>query len=705
MISANHNTLLEQLVNIICARTNNEDKAFFRPAVCYFFAKIASNYRATITSKDMGTVPLNLYACCLAPSGYGKGHSIGIMENDFMKGFRDGFMTQGTKELSEVASKHLSKEFGLSAKRIKELGEESGSYIYSMDSGTAPAMKQLYNKLTLMGCGALSVEVDEIGSNLENTADIMSTMLELYDKGYIKQKLTKSTNDNKRQEFLNTWVPANMLMFGTPAKVFDNGSTESSFLEYLSTGFARRCFFGYGTKKRANDYFTKSAEEIYYERCQGFNGAFDARLRKLFTSFACRPDLLNRNIEVPDSVAIALTEYRRDCEKAADALPEHMQLIKSELEHRYFKTIKLAGIFAFIRESTVVSMDDLSQAIAVAEECGESFKQFLNRKKGYVQVAEFIAYSDHPVNQVDIQEAFPWFNGTKARETITNAIAWGYNNNIVIKREVQDSIEFYSSLKLKANNLDEFIVSGSYQKADNFAPITLPWDKFAKLPVLNTGFHYCNHWFSDQHRCEKTCEDEFNFVVLDVDGTCQHEHFKSLFAKYKFITARTRSDTPEQNHYRVLLPLKYTLNMSPAEYKRFMNGVLSSLPFAVDEMSAMPTQMWTAYAGKEVYVNEGEELFDPLPFIPKTIRNAEYKTSRSKFKKLDNVQKWFIDNIEDGNRNKMLYRYAMMLKDNGKPYRDISSMVVALNNALSFPLSDNELQSTILNSVRRKVDL
>ena len=81
MISANHNTLLEQLVNIICARTNNEDKAFFRPAVCYFFAKIASNYRATITSKDLGTMPLNLYACCLAPSGYGKGHSIGIMEN------------------------------------------------------------------------------------------------------------------------------------------------------------------------------------------------------------------------------------------------------------------------------------------------------------------------------------------------------------------------------------------------------------------------------------------------------------------------------------------------------------------------------------------------------------------------------------------------------------------------------------------------
>ena len=194
-------------------------------------------------------------------------------------------------------------------------------------------------------------------------------------------------------------------------------------------------------------------------------------------------------------------------------------------------------------------------------------------------------------------------------------------------------------------------------------------------------------------------------MVLDVDGTCQHEHFKSLFSKYKFITARTRSDTPEQNHYRVLLPLKYTLNMSPAEYKRFMNGLLASLPFTVDEMSAMPTQMWTAYSGKEVFINEGEELFDPLPFIPKTIRNAEYKTSRSKFKKLDNVQKWFIDNIEDGNRNKMLYRYAMMLKDNGKPYRDISSMVVALNNALSFPLSDNELQSTILNSVRKKADL
>ena len=45
--------------------------------------------------------------------------------------------------------------------------------------------------------------------------EILHTFLELYDKGLIKQKITKSTSENKRGVEVTGVSPANLLMFGT----------------------------------------------------------------------------------------------------------------------------------------------------------------------------------------------------------------------------------------------------------------------------------------------------------------------------------------------------------------------------------------------------------------------------------------------------------------------------------------------------------
>ena len=136
-------------------------------------------------------------------------------------------------DLAEERDK-LDKEFDL-----------VGPFLFSFDSATTPAVKQHRHKLQLANCGSLNFQVDEIGANITAQLEVLHTFLELYDKGLIKEKLIKSTADNKRLERIEGPTPANMLLFGTPSKLMDGGRTEELFMELLEMGYARRSLFGY----------------------------------------------------------------------------------------------------------------------------------------------------------------------------------------------------------------------------------------------------------------------------------------------------------------------------------------------------------------------------------------------------------------------------------------------------------------------------
>src|SRR5690606_13918184 len=93
-----------------------------------------------------------------------------------------------------------------------------------------------------------NLQIDEIGSNLLGNSEVLTTFLELYDVGRIKQKLIKNTNENLRHEEIIGRTPTNMMLFGTPSRLLDGGKVEDEFYLMLDTGYARRCFFSYAKK-------------------------------------------------------------------------------------------------------------------------------------------------------------------------------------------------------------------------------------------------------------------------------------------------------------------------------------------------------------------------------------------------------------------------------------------------------------------------
>lgn len=709
LTNVKHHQAIDDLVDVLCNKTQNTDKCFFRTEVAYFLGKLASNMRATLVTKDRGEIPINIYALALATSGFGKGHSVNIMESQVISGFKQRFMEE---TLPTIAEKHLWEIANARAARdgtepdnefeaAKTEYKRAGAFPFTFDSGTTPAVKQLRQKLLLADCGAINMQIDEIGSNLISNTDVLTAFLELYDQGQIKQKLTKNTNDNQRSEEIDGKTPANMLLFGTPSKLFDGSVTEDTFYSFLDMGYARRCLFGIGSNERkAMNSLTPA--EIYAKLTQSNNSAVINKYSTLFYNLA-NPTNYGFKIFVEDNEAIKLLEYKIACEKAADELPEHEEIKKAELSHRYFKALKLAGVFAFIDGTSTLMMDQLLSAILLVEESGKAFQTILQREKTYVKLAKYIAEIKTDVTHADLHEALPFYkSGNAARnEMMTLAMAWGYKKHILIKKFYINGIEMFKGETLQETNLDELILSYSTDWAFNYLNETAPFDALDQLMTL-PGHHWCNHHLRHGHRTEENVIANFNMVVLDIDGGVSLNLVHELLKEYKFMTYTTKRHTETENRFRLILPINYILNLDSEDYKEFMQNIVNWLPFSVDEQANQRARKWETNGQTKVHYNMEGEILNALDFVPKTSLNEQYMQKYQKVESLDNLERWFAQRIAQGNRNNQMLRYAMALADTGLDLPEVQNRVKTFNSRIKNPIPDSEIDSTIMKSVAKK---
>lgn len=709
-----HHPAIEELVEVLCNKTQNTDRGFFRTEVAYFLGKMAASMRATIVTKDRGDIPVNIYALALATSGFGKGHSVNLIENEFMKGFKKRFMEDTLPVIAEanhwvIANDRAVRNNSDPQEEFEKVQKEyrrAGAFAFTFDSGTPPAVKQLRHKLLLANCGAINLQIDEIGSNLIGSVDVLTLFLELYDQGMVKSKLVKNTAENERSEEVDGKTPTNMLLFGTPAKLFDGGMTEDQFYSFLETGYARRCLFGYGQQDR-KAFNSQSPEEIYRRLTEQTNSDKVQQWATHFHALA-DPGMFGWKMVVEEEVGIELLKYKIACEQAAETMADHFEIQKAELSHRYFKALKLAGALAFVDQSNEIELIHLQQAILLVEESGEAFRTILRREKAHVRLARYIRDCDEEVTHADLLEALPFYQkGNAARnEMMTLATAWGYKNNIIIKKSFVDGIEFFKGEFLDETDLSEMIFSYS----DNWA---FEYDKpeepvaFDQLHVLTQAkdMHWANHLFKNRHRAEENVIPGFNMLVLDVDGGIHLDLVHELLSEIKFLTYTTKRHTEEAHRFRLVIPINYVLKLDKEEYIELINDVVAWLPFKtadVDSSSAQRSKKWMTCENGTFHYNMDGALFDVLPFIPKTTKNEAYKRDYKAVASLDNLERWFAQRIASGSRNNQMIKFALALVDSGLDLITVSKQVHAFNKKLSDPLGEEEIDNTILVTVGKR---
>lgn len=704
-----YDPVTEMLTDIMCAKTQNSERMFFRIANSYYWGLLASQMHATIQGWGGSNLPINIYAMNLSPSGTGKGYSTGLIENSVINRFREAFMENtyplaAEQNMKAIAAKRALRKGTDPVDEFEGLQKEFnsiGSLLFSFDSATVPAVKQLRHKLNLARAGGVNLQIDEIGANLVGQTEVTNAFLELYDTGMIKDKLVKSSVENTRFERIEGSTPTNMLLFGTPTKLLDSGITQKHLVEMLEMGYARRCFFGYIPKVKKN--ITADATTLIN---QMFNSNSDAALEQLSCDLEQLADISNMNkiVRIEQAEAIYLMEYKINCDRRAEALKDHETILRSELENRFFKVLKLAGAYAFRDYSPNITIQHLEAAMRLAEDSGEHFSRLMAPEYDYEKVAKYLADNNAGVTLPDLEQALPCFRGSKQQkdQMIEYAVAWGYRNNIVIKKLYDGNILFLRGETLKKTNVDELILSTSTKLAEGYKNARIKFDDLTQLGSVD-DYHWANHHFADGYRREDHTIAGFNCIVLDVDGTLPINTAKELMKEYKVFMYTTKRHQNEDglDRYRVIIPMNYELQLDREEYKMFMDNVMSSLPFEMDESCNQRNKKWLTCNSAETYSHDGE-LFDVLPYIPRTAKNEEREARFKDQRELDNLEKWVLNNTGDGNRNKQLYNYAMVLVESGLQFTEIGEKVRSLNNKLMDKLSDEELQATILKSIQSK---
>ena len=699
----------EKIVEVICKKTQNLNPHFFRILVNYHLTKLASMMRVNIVTQDRGTIPINLYAINLAQSGAGKGHATNIIEDQILNQFRIEFFETTyplivEKKLATLATKRANikgEDPDVELIKVQREFEQLGSLPFAFDSGTTAAVKQMRHMLLMADIGSMNLEIDEIGSNLLSNADVLGTFLELFDVGKLKQKLTKNTKENTRNEEITGKTPTNLLLFGTPSKLLDGGKTEEELYSFLETGYARRSLFGYtknGTKAK-----NLTAEQIYNIL---IDTSLDAYLQQVAGDFAKLADTLNynKNIIMPKSVSIIVIKYRLYCENLAISYGEHEEIRKAEMEHRYFKASKLAGTYAFIDGNAEITEDNIYAAIKMVEESGKAFNELLKRERNYAKLAKYIANINHEVTHVDLTEDLPFYKGTMSakHDQMQLAIAWGYKNQIIIKRTSNNGIEFISGETLVKTDLNNMVLSYSNDIVKGYQNTKAPFSKLHKL-MLSPGLHWLNHHVTDEYRSDKNVIAGFNMIVLDVDDGISTANVELLLKNYRYLLYTTKRHTTTHNRFRVIMPINYNITLDGADFKEFMQNVYDWLPFAVDSATGQRSRKWLTYdKGTHVY-NSGDKLLDALLFIPKTAKNDEQKQIIQGYQSLTNIERWFIQNIDLGNRNNQLLKYTLMLVDMGYSLNEIETSVLDLNSKLENKLNISEIKSTILVTASKQI--
>lgn len=719
--NVSHFQAIEEITDVLCKKKQSTDRPFFRAIVTYYLGKMAACMRANIRTKHLGNIPINTYVLALAPSGYGKNFSVNFMEENIVRDFKISFLNDtmpffAERHLANMATERSVKNKTSQTEELKILTNEYnklGNYLFTFDSATGPAIKQMRQQLLMSGIGSINLQIDEIGMNITDSGEALNMFLELFDKGFTKQKLTKNTDSSSRGEDLDGSTPANMLLFGEPYALLDGGTIEDSFYSYLRTGYARRTLFCMGDKKSSSNYANKTPKEIYDDLCDPQNDAISMKWASHFASLA-DPQMYNYTINLPDDIGVKLQEYKMDCEARAEQLKASQNIQKTEISNRYFKALKLAGAFAFVDVSPDITETHLNQAIKLVEESGNAFTKILTRDLPHMRLAKFISEQTHEVTHAEILEELPFFKGSaNKKEMLSLAKAWGLDHNILITSRYNDDIEFLSGKHLKQTQEDHNIISYSFDFAYNYFNDDINWNGLANLGTMQGKngeiLHFCNHHFEcvnngEGHRCAEDAIPKFNLIILDIDNGTPISLAQNVLEEYSYVIYTTKRHTEENNRYRIIIPMSHELELSKEEFSQFMSNILTYLPFDCDEMVKDIAHKWETNPNGTVFEHKGKP-FNVLPFIPGSRSNDIYN-KQFKDKKLADLgalERWFIQKMDVGNRNNYMLRYTMTLVDSGKSLEDVEKLVKSFNKKLPNPLPDDELSSTCLKTAAKKI--
>ena len=668
----NKNSTMSEMTKVL----GEEIPVKMRMAIAnYIMATFVSHFHTKIELAEDNLVPTNVIAFVLAHSGSKKTSSVTKLEKTLGKGYTK------IKEYREVLERMRASETDTPIKKLNPL-----SNVLSTEAGMITRL----NEFKVEGLGLPSLFVDEISTELATSIDIIPNIKlisQLFDSG---EMLSKVIKDKERQSDEVHGMGMCGLFIGSEHGMLEDELVLKKFEDEFISKLARRCFFVYPTfieeKKTGDDLadIISAMDKTEEEQNKHKKGINDLSLR--IVERLIDEDV--RNIKVSGEAMFLYKAYGIYCEELSKTIDNEPVML--ETKHRFWKTLKLAAVYAYFNEHKEIKEQDYLEAMYSAEMGKNDLNKFAyraNRKKYEILLDHYVEGG----NELSTHELVKRKIITKIQDLpnlieLANSKA-GKTGNFEEKdgRIIWSKFEETTDIGISyvmTRNLQEMIDGGMEKKeakqtiaaqdaTTGFKHKELKFEQLGQF--MNHDVAFTPFEFKDGHRHKDNLLGGANFVMLDVDNTDMTDlECADMLADYRFIMART-SDKENPFKYRVLMPTDIKVDIDPDSWLLFMKKIQDHLGFEIDILSK--AQIFYGYNDREVIVNaEGEnleasELIKNLEKPKKPIKRATSRAVLTEMKRNRKKIIWYLYEAAHNEHN-MAFNAMVHLFDAGFSYED-----------------------------------
>jgi len=673
----------------------------------YTMATFVSHFHTKIELEEDNLVPTNVITFVLAHSGSKKTSSVTNLQKTLQKGY------DKIQDYRLTLERFRASETGTEPKKLNPL-----SNVLSTEAG----MVQRLNEFKVEGLGLPSLFVDEISTELATSVDIIPNIKlisQLFDSG---EMLSKVIKDRERQSDEVHGMGMCGLFIGSEHGMLEDEVVLKRFEDEFISKLARRCFFVYpdfiDEKKTANSLqaIIDAQEKAKKEQATHKKDIND--LSKRIVERLIEEDV--RNIKVNSEAMFLYQAYGIYCEEMSKL--EEDEPVMLETKHRFWKTLKLAAVYAYFNEHKEITEKDYLEAIYCSELGKQDLAKFAykaNRKKyeilldHYLEGNKELSVHDLVKRKIitkvqDLPNIIELANskagGEGYFEEKDGKIIWNVFEetkeigiSYVVTRNLQEVIDG-GMTKKEAKQLiaAEDAVDGFKHKALQFSQL----EQFLRNDVAFTPFE-----FKAGHRHKDNLMGGANFIMLDVDNTDMTDlECADMLADYNFIMART-SDAENPFKYRVLMPTDIKIDIDADSWLLFMKKIQDHMGFEIDILSK--AQIFYGYKGRKTIVNtdgvnlEASELIKNLEKPKKPIKRA---TSRAVLNEMYKNRKkiiWYLYEAKHNEHN-MAFNAMVHLFDAGFSYEDNIKIIDEAINEMPGEVRNGFIDGTIAKQRDKK---
>lgn len=346
----------------------------------FYVSKILCYNRVMIEVKANDYVPPNLYCLNFGSSGSGKDRSRKQMEKMI------AFLYEDKERRERIFRKN--KQFELEKEADGEGMGRAKKVMYIRDNMPRSLFSRIGSNATPEGLAAVHEVLNEakfgeitwIDSEITDTMvkhqkggatidDLLTLIKEAADVGEFDSKVTKGNKSIRAQGL----VPYLAWLHGA----IDDKRGVEPFKSFLQLGFARRSIVHVAKRKQEKD--ERTIDEVLADEQAAIS-------EKEFIIDSLK-EIFNRTkdcavYKLSDKAKRRYLKLKQDCQNKQAELPENaLNSIKDDVGNRFFKSIKLACVFAAQNhKELLIKEQDLESAIETIDYFGGHLEGFLNIK-------------------------------------------------------------------------------------------------------------------------------------------------------------------------------------------------------------------------------------------------------------------------------------------------------------------------------------